>query len=195
MPLTPTSNCDAALTTQCAGYESSSCFCCSTCGATTNAVGVFSIVRSRLASLLAVLVMAAVGQHNARLTPLLPGVFFVASLHLAEAVALPDGVWLILPAAASSTTAHNPLRVAVQAAPLHRYEPLNELEHSERRRAAPSSIVLQRMNVSAFVTENFARTIVLSEQRNDATVAQLATFQMNIPGEERASDIDVARRR
>ena len=182
--LTPTSNCDAALTTHCVGYEAASCFCCSTCAAaTTNAVGSFSIVRSRGASLGAAVLMALVGFVNPRATPLFMLVFFLASLHLAEA-SLFDHVWLFAPHDdASAAGPLNALNVPIGAAPHVRYAPRDVAEaHALHRRAGPSSVETLALNITAFVTENFARTIVSSQQRNRASVADLVTFQMNIPG-------------
>jgi hypothetical protein len=156
----------------------------------TNAVGVF---HNRALALLTTMLAGVVAALAPRAVPLVVVVAFFAGLNGAEALSLND-VWLIVAGEKSSNHHHavsssssSSLAAAASSAvgslPHFVYVP-RAVAHDNNealKRATPNPFVLQRMNISALVTDNYAKTIVESAQKNAGDVAALATFQMNIP--------------
>ena len=121
-------------------------------------------------ALLTTLLAAIVGAFAPRAVPIIVVVAFFAGLNAVEASS--SNVWLIVGNERPTT--------GVGALPHYMYVP-NEAAASNLKRGVPTPIVIQRMNISAFVTDNYAKTIVESAQKNSGDVASLATFSMNIP--------------
>lgn len=168
-------------------FAVAACFCCSSCPV-TNAVGVF---HNRALALLTTLFAGVVALFAPRAVPLVVVVGFFAGLNGAEALSIND-VWLIVAGEKSSSNTNHlssslssAASSSIGALPHYVYVP-RSLDIAAKKRASSSPFVLQRMNISALVTDNYAKTIVESAQKNAGDVAALATFQMNIPETVRA---------
>ena len=154
-------------------HHLASCFCCTTCAA--DDVNAAWASRSLFAALLLPLVALFGGRHSV-------AVMVVATLVLTAAHAPSAHAFSMFGAEKGQAMVLVSEKSFVGSLPRYFYAPRDVIAFHERKRVpAPSPIAIESYTVDANIVDNYARTVISTEQRNEADEAHLATFQANLP--------------